>query len=117
MNSVSIDDSKSKSMIAIMSLFGEVLCSSFAVLHTSSGLSTLVKRLKILDGETRVVMEATGNYHLPIAGALHEMWVYTPVVNAMMVHDYGKNSLLRTKPIKRMPISWQTTVMNASSRF
>lgn len=71
MNSVGIDVSKGKSTIDVMRPFGEIVLSPFDVSHTSSELSTLAKQLKSLDGETRVVMEATGNYHLPIAMALH----------------------------------------------
>ena len=97
MNSVGIDVSKGKSMIAVMRPFGEVVCSPFEVPHTSSELSALAKRLKSLDGETRAVMEATGNYHLPIAVALHEAGIYVSVVNAMLVHDYGNNEL---RPVK-----------------
>lgn len=97
MNSVGIDVSKGKSMIAVMRPFGEVVCSPFEVTHTSSELSALAKQLKSLDGETRVVMEATGNYHLPIAMALHEAGIYVSVVNAMLVHDYGNNTLRRAK--------------------
>ncbi|MDD5863427.1 MAG: IS110 family transposase [Firmicutes bacterium] len=101
MNSVGIDVSKGKSMIAVMRPFGEVVCSPFEVPHTSSELSALAKRLKSLDGETRVVMEATGNYHLPIAMVLHEAGIYVSVVNAMLVHDYGNNSLRRVKTDKK----------------
>ena len=101
MNSVGIDVSKGKSMIAVMRPFGEVVCSPFEVPHTSSELSALAKRLKSLDGETRVVMEATGNYHLPIAVALHEAGIYVSVVNAMLVHGYGNNSLRRAKTDKK----------------
>ena len=101
MNSVGIDVSKEKSMIAVMRPFGEVVCSPFEVPHTSSELSTLARRLKSLDGETRVVMEATGNYHLPIAMALHEAGIYVSVVNAMLVHDYGNNTLRRAKTDKK----------------
>lgn len=101
MNSVGIDVSKGKSMIAVMRPFGEVVCSPFEVPHTSSELSALARRLKSLDGETRVVMEATGNYHLPIAVALHEAGIYVSVVNAMLVHDYGNNSLRRAKTDKK----------------
>ena len=101
MNSVGIDVSKGKSMIAVMRPFGEVVCSPFEVPHTSSELSALAKRLKSLDGETRVVMEATGNYHLPIAVALHEAGIYVSVVNDMLVHDYGNNSLRRAKTDKK----------------
>ena len=101
MNSVGIDVSKGKSMIAVMRPFGEVVCSPFEVPHTTSELSALAKRLKSLDGETRVVMEATGNYHLPIAVALHEAGIYVSVVNAMLVHDYGNNTLRRAKTDKK----------------
>ena len=101
MNSVGIDVSKGKSMIAVMRPFGEVVCSPFEVPHTSSELGALAKRLKSLDGETRVVMEATGNYHLPIAVALHEAGIYVSVVNAMLVHGYGNNSLRRAKTDKQ----------------
>ena len=101
MNSVGIDVSKGKSMIAVMRPFGEVVCSPFEVPHTSSELSALARQLKSLDGETRVVMEATGNYHLPIAVALHEAGIYVSVVNAMLVHGYGNNSLRRAKTDKK----------------
>ena len=60
MNCVGIDVSKGKSMIAVMRPFGEVVVSPFEVLHTDSELSELARLLKSLDGETRVVMEATG---------------------------------------------------------
>lgn len=101
MNSVGIDVSKGKSMIAVMRPFGEVVCSPFVVSHSPSELSNLAKMLKSLDGETRVVMEATGNYHLPIAIALHEAGIYVSVVNAMLVHDYGNNTLRHAKTDKK----------------
>lgn len=101
MSSVGIDVSKGKSMIAVMRPFGEAVCSPFEVSRTSSELSALARRLKSLDGETRVVMEATGNYHLPIAVALHEAGIYVSVVKAMLVHDYGNNTLRRAKTDKK----------------
>ena len=64
MNSVGIDISKGRSTIAVMRPFGEVVISPFEVRHTDSELSELARQLKNLDGETRVVMEATGNYHI-----------------------------------------------------
>ena len=64
MNSVGIDISKGRSMVAVMRPFGEVVISPFEVRHTDSELSELARQLKSLDGETRVVMEATGNYHI-----------------------------------------------------
>ena len=101
MNSVGIDVSKGKSMIAVMRPFGEVVCLPFEVSHTNNELCALAKQLKSLGGETRVVMEATGNYHLPIAMALNDAGLYVSVVNAMLVHDYGNNSLRRVKTDKK----------------
>lgn len=97
MNSVGIDISKGRSMVAAMRPFGEVVISSFEVHHTDSELSELAKLLKSLDGETRVVMEATGNYHAPVAQLLHDAGLYVSVVNAKLVHSYGNNDLRRVK--------------------
>ena len=97
MNSVGIDISKGRSTIAVMRPFGEVVISPFEVHHTDSELGKLAKQLKSLDGETRVVMEATGNYHASVAKLLHDAGLYVSVVNAKLVHDYGNNELRRVK--------------------
>lgn len=91
MNSVGIDISKGRSTVAVMRPFGEVVISPFEVRHTDSELSELARQLKSLDGETRVVMEATGNYHAPVAKLLHDAGLYVSVVNAKLVHGYGNN--------------------------
>lgn len=67
MNSVGIDVSKGKNMIAVMQPFGEVVISPFESRHMDSELCNLAKLLRSLPGETRVVMETTGNYHLPVS--------------------------------------------------
>ncbi len=77
--------------------FGEVVISPFEVRHTGSELSKLAKQLKSLDGETRVVMEATGNYHASVAKLLHNAGLYVSVINAKLVHGYGNNELRRVK--------------------
>lgn len=97
MNSVGIDISKGRSTVAVMRPFGEVVISPFEVRHTVSELSELARRLKSLNGETRVVMEATGNYHAPVAKLLHDAGLYVSVVNAKLVHGYGNNKLRRVK--------------------
>lgn len=101
MNSVGIDISKGKSMIAVMRPFGEVVVSPFEIHHTDSELCELTKLLSGLSGETRAVMESTGNYHLPVAWLLNDSGFYVSVVNAMLVHDYGNNSLRRAKTDKK----------------
>lgn len=101
MNSVGIDVSKGKSMIAVMRPFGEIVVTPYEVCHTDSDLRELIKLLRSLDGETRIVMESTGNYHTPIAWALYDAGFYVSVVNAMLVHDYKNNSLRRVKTDKK----------------
>ena len=101
MNAVGIDVSKGKSTIAIMRPFGEVVASPYDVGHTESELKELARFLKSLPGETRVLMEYTGRYYEPIAQYLHEAGIFVSVVNALLVHDYGGNSLRKVKTDKK----------------
>ena len=100
-NCVGIDVSKGKSTIAVMRPLGELVIQPFEVWHTDVELSKLSKLLGELSGETRVVMEATGNYHMPVASFLHNSGFYVSVVNAILVHGYGNNSLRRAKTDKK----------------
>ena len=81
MISVGIDVSKGKSMVCILKPYGEVVCSPFEVMHTEQELDALGELLKRLSGEIRVVMEATGIYHLPILTYLQEKGFFTSVIN------------------------------------
>ncbi len=63
-------------MVVAMPPFGTVVTPPFEVNHTSEELSQLAERLKSLDGEIHVVMEATGNYHGPVAFVLAEAGIY-----------------------------------------
>ena len=101
MNAVGIDVSKGTSMVAVMRPFGEVVLAPFEISHTDKDLTNLAKKLKSLPGETRVVMEATGSYHVPVAWMLYSAGLYVSVVNAVLVHDYGNNSLRRAKTDKK----------------
>jgi len=101
MNAVGIDVSKGKSMIAVMRPGKEVVIEPFEVSHTDSELIDLAKVIQSLNGETRVVMEATGNYHLPVAWMLHDAGIYVSVVNAMLIHNYGNNTIRKGKTDKK----------------
>ena len=101
MNAVGIDVSKGKSMIAVMRPFGEIVVTPYEVRHTDGELNELIGLLKTLDGETRIIMASTGNYHLPIAWALHDAGFYVSVVNAMLIHGYKNNSLRTVKTDKK----------------
>jgi transposase len=100
MNAVGIDVSKGKSMVCIMRPFGEVVATPFEVTHDDADLSKLAKTLKRLKGETKVVMECTGNYYYPIAYALHEARLFVSTVHAKLIYDYGNNSIRKVKTDK-----------------
>lgn len=101
MNAVGIDVSKGKSMVCVMRPFGEVVLEPFEILHTAQNLNDLAGKLKALDGETRIVIEATGNYHKPIAFFLQQAGLFVSVVNPVLIHDYSNNSLRRVKTDKK----------------
>jgi transposase len=43
--------------------------------------------------ETKIIMECTGSYYLPIANALHAAGLTVHTVNAILIHEYGNNSI------------------------
>ena len=100
MNAVGIDVSKGKSMVAILRPFGEVVASPFEVTHTDSELSKLAKLLESLSGETKIVMECTGVYYLPIAFALHDAGLTVCAVHAQLIHNFGNNTIRKVKTDK-----------------
>lgn len=101
MNAVGIDVSKGKSTVAVLQPFGVVVAKPFEILHTNNDLLTLTKFIKSLSGEVRVIMEATGSYHEPIANFLHNNGIFVSVVNALLVHNYGENTLRKAKTDKK----------------
>ncbi len=101
MNAVGIDVSKGKSTVAVLKPFGEVAASPFDVIHNGTDLQKLVYLIKALPGESKVVMEYTGTYFEPIAQIFHNNGIFVSVVNALLIHDYGGNSLRKVKTDKK----------------
>ena len=97
MNAVGIDVSKGKSMIAVMRPFGEIVTSPFEVSHTAGELNELANSLKSLNGETKVILECTGSYHLPIARVLHETGLFISAVNAQLIYGFANNTIRKRK--------------------
>jgi len=100
MNAVGIDVSKGKSTVVVLRPFGEVVAVPYDVEHTATELKKLADFLKSLPGETRVLMEYTGHYYEPVARYLHEEGIYVSVINAILSHDYNKNSIRKAKTDK-----------------
>ena len=76
MISVGIDVSKGKSTVCILKPCGEIVSSPFDVEHTDSSLSELANMILRLEDEVKVVMEATGAYHVPVLTFLTDKKIF-----------------------------------------
>lgn len=102
MISVGVDVSKGKSTVCILKPYGEIVCSPFEVKHVEKELEDLASLLNKLDGEIRVVMEATGVYHLPILTFLQEKGYFVSVINPYSMKKYAKDNSLRRAKTDRL---------------
>ena len=100
MVSVGIDVSKGKSTICLMRPFGEIVAGPTEITHVDSELKTLVKLIKSMNDEVKVVMEATGVYHLPVLTYLKDNGIFTAVINPYQMKQYRVQGLRRVKTDK-----------------
>jgi len=100
MISVGIDVSKGKSTVCIMKPCGEILESPFDIGHTADELDSLISLIKSFDEETRIVMEDTGHYHLPVATYLSSHNIFVCCVNALRMKKFCSQSIRRAKTDK-----------------
>ena len=101
MKAVGIDVSKGKSMVAAVDQNKTIIMPPQEYPHTQDGLQQIVTAILALDPHAKVVVEATGHYHEPIVTALSNAGIYTSLVNPMLVHAYGDNSIRRVKTDKK----------------
>ena len=95
MISVGIDVSKEKSTVCILKPYGELVCGPFEIQHTEKDLEGFHNLLEKLNGEIRIVMEATGIYHLPVLTFLHDKGYFVSVVNPFAMKKYAKDNSIR----------------------
>ena len=100
MISVGIDVSKGKSTVCLMKPFGEIITGPIELSHVDSELKYLVKLIKSLNDEVKVVMEATGIYHLPVLTYLKENDITAVVINPYQMKQYRVQGLRRVKTDK-----------------
>jgi transposase len=100
MISVGIDVAKEKSVVCILRPYGEVVASPYEVLHTETSIGELVARIISYQEEIRVVMEATGAYHLPVLNSLKEAGVFTSVINPLVMKKYASIAIRKGKTDK-----------------
>ena len=100
MVSVGIDVSKGKSMVCIMKPYGEVVAGPMEISHLDTELKMLVKLIKNVNDEVRIVMEATGIYHLPILTFMKEQGLFVSVINPYKMKQFRNQGLRRVKTDK-----------------
>ena len=95
MISVGIDVSKGKSTVCVLKPYGEIVCRPFEMQHVEKDLKDFDKLLQKLKGEIRIVMEATGIYHLPVLTFLHDKGYFVSVANPFARKKYAKDNSSR----------------------
>ena len=105
MISVGIDVSKEKSMVCILKPYGEIVRKPFEIYHAEKELSELAALLLRLEDEVRVILEATGIYHLPILSYLKEKGFFVSVINPFEMKKYRCQGLRRVKTDKQDAIT------------
>jgi transposase len=97
LNAVGIDVSKGRSTVAVLQPGGVVVRKPFDVYHKQSDLKELTSYIKSLDGETKVVLECTGQYHRPIIEAIHRAGIFVSAVNPHLIKNFGNNTIRKIK--------------------
>jgi len=98
MISVGIDVSKGHSTICVLKPYGEIVSVPFEVEHTEQDLQQLVEQIQSFsDGELRVVLEATGIYHLPVVAFLQQQGIFVSVINPLSMKKYASIALRQGK--------------------
>lgn len=100
MISVGIDVSKEKSTVCILKPCGEIVKSPYEVTHTENHLLELTSLIKCFNEEVRVVMEATGTYHLPVLSFLKEHGIFVTIINPLIMKKYASIVLRKGKTDK-----------------
>ena len=100
MISVGIDISKEKSMVCILKPYGEIIAEPYEIKHTDAELKLLVETILNSKEDARVVMEATGVYHLPVLSYLKEHNIFVAVINPLVMKRYSYGGLRTGKTDK-----------------
>ena len=100
MISVGIDVAKGKSTVCILKPYGEIVSKPFDISHVEKDLGELAAMLLRFDDEVKVVMEATGIYHLPVLTYLQEKGLFVAVINPYLMKVYRSGDLRKAKTDK-----------------
>lgn len=98
MISVGIDVSKGSSSVCINNN-GRVM-QQFFVEHSQMSMNKLINLLLSFEEETKVILEATGIYHLPLVQSLSLAGIFVAVINPLVLKKYAALSLRKGKTDK-----------------
>ena len=91
--SVGIDVVKGKSTVCILKPYEKIVSKPFDISHVEKDLGELAAMLLRFDDEVKVVMEATGIYHLPVLTYLQEKGLFVAVINPYLMKVYRSGDL------------------------
>ena len=100
MNAVGIDISKEFSVVAALRPMGEVALPPRTYQHDSQSIDVLAQEILALGEDTRVIMEATGRYHEPVAQTLSQHGIYVSILNPLLIKQSGGGSIRKVKTDK-----------------
>jgi transposase len=80
--------------------YGEVVASPYEVEHTAQSIKELIDKIRLLESEVRVVMEATGAYHLPLLEVLVHEGLFVSVINPLAMKKYASTAIRKGKTDK-----------------
>lgn len=102
MYAVGIDVSKGKSTVAILGIGGEIILEPTEIKHIKSDIDTIFEKIKdIPKEEVKFIMEATGNYHLPVLKQILEKEYFVCVENALTIKKYCDIKIRKAKTDKK----------------
>ncbi len=100
MISVGVDISKGKSMVCVLKPYGEIVAKPYEINHTEDEISKLVQTLQQEKEEVKVVLEATGIYHLPLLAELKKAGFFVCVINPLVMKKYAATTIRKGKTDK-----------------
>ncbi len=105
MISVGIDVSKDKSTVCILAPYGSIMKKPYIVEHTKESINELVLLLHSLHEETKIVMESTEIYHLPVLKQLLSHNLFVSVINPLIMNKYANTNIRPGKTDKKDSIT------------
>ena len=93
MISVGIDISKDKSTVCILAPYGNFIKKPFIIEHTKESINELALFINSLCEETKVVMESTGIYHLPVLKQLLSHNLFISLINPLVMNKYANTNI------------------------